>query len=107
MWRIAIIPFKLVYFAGNSNYLRTFWAFALIALVAGQVQHDKQSSSVPTVEGSKNELYEGSQKFALNFFKVMEISQLEAVVIRFFICSLSSMLLRRSKAILQLRRKIL
>lgn len=54
---------------GNSNYLRTLVAFALIALVAGQVQNDKQSSSVPIVQDSRNELYEGSQKFALNFFK--------------------------------------
>lgn len=54
---------------GSSIFLRTFVAFALITLVAGQNQHEQQSSSVPIVEDSSNELYEGSQKFALNFFK--------------------------------------
>lgn len=66
---------------GNSNFLRTLVAFTLITFVAGQDQHEKQSLSVPIVEDSKNELYEGSQKFALNLFKhVVEVVERNAAV---------------------------
>ncbi|XP_065095388.1 serine protease inhibitor 77Ba-like isoform X2 [Ochlerotatus camptorhynchus] len=53
----------------NRNALQTVVAFTLIALVAGQDQQEKQPSTDPILVNSKNNLYEGSQKFALNLFK--------------------------------------
>lgn len=54
---------------GISNFLRTVVAFAVIALVAGQELQVKQPFASPAGVSPINDLHEGSQKFALNFFK--------------------------------------
>lgn len=53
----------------NGNLLRTVVAFALIAGLAAQDQYD-ELAVMPTIAATPmNGLQEGSQKFALNFFK--------------------------------------
>lgn len=54
---------------GNINLWRISVAFALITLAGSQDQQQRQSFWDPTVVNSQNDLYEGSQKFSLNFFK--------------------------------------
>lgn len=54
---------------GYNNLLRTLVAFALIAFVVGQEQHDRLKEVPTNTVDPIKDLYGGSQKFALNFFQ--------------------------------------